>query len=97
MRFSTYENVEQETHNGHGIADLLREFREETMTLAKQEIALAKAEMKEKTSIVTRNTAYMVAGGLIAYAGLIFLLIAGMRLLSVALINADLNPPRWPG
>ena len=38
-----------------------------------------------------RNVGYLAIGGLIAYAGLIFLLFAGMRLLSVGLINAGLD------
>jgi len=92
MRYSTYERTEPETHDGHSIADLLRELREETMTLAKQEIALAKTEMKEKTSKLTRNAVYMAIGGLVAYAGFIFLLVAGMRLLNVGLINAGVTP-----
>jgi len=89
-RYSTYgsaETVTEEVHDGHSIADLLRELREETTTLAKQEIALAKAEMKEKTGKLTRNAAYLAIGGLIAYAGLIFLFFAAMRGLSRALIN----------
>jgi hypothetical protein len=77
-----------EVHDGHTIAELLRDLREETVTLAKQEVALAKSEMKEKAAIVTRNVVYIAAGGLVAYAGLIFLIFAGMRLLTFGLINA---------
>lgn len=91
MRYSTYERTEPETHDGHTIADLLRELREETMTLAKQEIALAKTEMKEKTSKLTRNAVYLGIGSLVAYAGFIFLLVAGMRLISVGLVNAGVS------
>src|SRR5688500_2873678 len=78
--------------DGHSIADLLRELREETVTLAKQEAALAKTETKEKAGKFGRNAAYLVVGGLIAYAGLIFLLFAGMRLLTIGLERAGNSP-----
>jgi len=78
--------------DGHSIADLLRELREESVTLAKQEITLAKTEMKEKAGKFGRNAAYLLVGGLIGYAGLIFLLFAGMRLLTIGLERAGINP-----
>lgn len=91
IRPETAEPVGEAQPDGHSIADLLRELREETVTLAKQEVALAKAEMKEKTGKLGRNAAYFGVGGLIAYAGLIFLLFAGMRLLTLGLVRAGIN------
>ncbi|MBA4148543.1 MAG: phage holin family protein [Verrucomicrobia bacterium] len=81
-----------EAQVGHSIADLLRELREETVTLARQEVALAKTEMKEKAGKLGRNVAYLAVGGLIAYAGLIFLLFAGMRGLTFGLVAGGMNP-----
>jgi hypothetical protein len=84
--------IRPETEERHSIADLLRELREESVTLVKQEVALAKTEMKEKGAKLGRNAAYLAAGGLIGYAGLIFLLFAGMRLLTLGLVRAGIDP-----
>lgn len=78
--------------DGHSIAYLLRELREETFTLAKQEVALAKTEMKEKVSKIGRNATYLGIGALIGYAGVIFLLFAAVRGITVALTNAGISP-----
>jgi hypothetical protein len=58
------------------IGELLKELRDDTTTLLRQEVALAKTEMSEKASRAGRNAAYIAAGGAVAYAGLIFLLLA---------------------
>lgn len=58
------------------LADLIRELRDETTTLLRQEVALAKTEMIEKISLVAKNIAYVIVGGAIAHLGLIFLLLA---------------------
>ncbi|MFN7141201.1 MAG: phage holin family protein [Limisphaerales bacterium] len=91
-RGTTPEFEAEATHGRHSIADLLRELREESVTLVKQEVALAKTEMKEKAAKIGRNAAYLVVGGLIGYAGLIFLLFAGMRGLTLGLVAAGIQP-----
>lgn len=73
------------------IVDLLKELRDESLTLMRQEIALAKTELAEKTSRVGRNVAYLAVGGLILYAGLLFLLGAAMYAIFVGLLKADLS------
>jgi len=92
METTTYGTRSSTEHDGHTIADLLRELREESLTLAKQEVALAKAEMKEKAGKIGRNIAYLAVGGLVAYAGLIFLLFAAMRGISAALLAGGMDP-----
>ena len=70
------------THeSGLSIFGLVRELREETRMLIKQEIELAKAEISEKTSKMGRNATYMGIGGFVAYAGGI-LLLAGLGALA---------------
>lgn len=76
------------TQHDHSLSALIRELRDETTTLLRQEVALAKAEMSEKTSRLTRNFIYIALGGVIAYAALVVLLIAVRDLLMVALVNA---------
>jgi len=81
------------------VADLFRELREETTTLLKQEVTLAKTEMTEKAARVGRNAAYLAIGGLVAYSGLIFILVALSALTILGLERAGLDPDiaRWLG
>ncbi|HEX8313176.1 MAG TPA: phage holin family protein, partial [Chthoniobacteraceae bacterium] len=59
------------------IGDLLKELRDETTTLFREEVTLVKKEMSEKLSQTTRNVGYLATGSLIAFAALIMLLFAG--------------------
>ena len=71
---------------------LVRELRDETKTLIKQQIQLAKTEMSEKLSCFGKNAAFLGVGGFIAYAGLIVLLAGLASLLAYAFANAGLQP-----
>lgn len=62
--------------NERTVADLVKELRDETTVLIQQELALAKTEATEKVNRFTRNVAYVATGGLVAYAGFFFLLLA---------------------
>jgi xanthine/uracil permease len=81
------------------VADLIRDLREETTTLLKQEVALAKTEMSEKAAKVGRNVAYLAIGGLVAYAGLMFILLALSALAMAGFENMGLSESvaRWLG
>ncbi|MFP4165071.1 MAG: phage holin family protein [Chitinispirillaceae bacterium] len=68
-------SVEEES-----VGDLLRDFRDEAINMARQQIELAKTETSEKVSKFSRNAAYLAAGGAVAYAGGLFLL-AGLTYL----------------
>lgn len=54
---------------------LLSELRDESTTLLRQEVALAKAELGEKAAEVGRGAAHVAIGGAVAYAGGIVMLI----------------------
>lgn len=58
------------------LGSLLKELRDETTLLVRQEVALARTEMSEKFSKLSRNAGYLGAGALVAYSGLTFLLLA---------------------
>lgn len=58
------------------LGDLFKELADETRTLVRQEIQLAKTEVGEKAKQAGRNVGLLVAGGLVAYAGLITVAIA---------------------
>jgi xanthine/uracil permease len=84
-------NSESTTHP-NSIPSLLRDLRDETTTLFRQEVALAKTEMKENVSRMTSHAVHIAVGGFVAYAGVIVLLIGIGHLLGALLIRAGLDP-----
>ena len=56
------------------LGDLFGELSQETSTLIRQEVQLAKAEMSEKVSEIGKNVAILAVGGFLAYAGLLALI-----------------------
>jgi uncharacterized membrane protein YqjE len=60
--------------NGPSLGQLFSDLSTDFSELVREEIRLARVETMEKVSTVTRSVVSMVAGGLIAYAGLLFLL-----------------------
>lgn len=73
------------------LGQLIKEFRDEMTALFRAEVALARTEMSEKASRFSRNLAYLVAGALVAFAGLVVLLIAAGAAVSAALIAAGME------
>ena len=69
------------------LADLIRELRDEFTVLLRQEVAMAKTEMSEKASIVSRNASSLVVGGAVAFLAITFLLLSvtgGLALMIMA-------------
>src|SRR5215210_2787880 len=83
-------NNPEPTHS-NSIPGLLRELRDETTTLLRQEVALAKTEMKENVSRMGSHAAHMAVGGFVAYAGIIVLLIGIGHLLGAILIRMGMD------
>ncbi|MEX0937222.1 MAG: phage holin family protein [Pirellulales bacterium] len=77
--------------DSRSLADLWRQLRNEMTALLRQEVALAKTETTEKVSRVARNGMYLAIGGLVAYAGVILLLVAATAGLYVGLVAAGLT------
>ena len=73
------------------VKELFAELSREGRTLVQQELALAKVELKEKAVVAGMGAVWIVAGGLVAYGG-VLALIAGLVL---ALIAFGL--PAWAG
>ena len=67
--------MDERSANGdaRSIVDLIKELRDESTTLVRQEIALAKAEMSEKASKAARNAAFLALGGVVTGIAAIFL------------------------
>jgi len=58
------------------LGELFSDLSEDLSTLVRKEIALARTETVEKVSSAGRSVGSMLAGGMIAYAGVICVLIA---------------------
>ncbi len=74
------------------IPTLLKQLRDDSTSLVKQEVALFKTEMSEKASRLGRNSVYVAVGGFVALLGLIFILQAVSSLVTVGLVAAGLDP-----
>jgi|SRR5687768_9578499 len=70
---------------------LVRELKDETQALIREEVALAKTEMSEKMSCYAKNAASVAIGGFVAYAGVIVLLLGLGALLGQLFMNLG-----WP-
>lgn len=79
-RESTLPNTDRRqwvvSENGYSLGDLINGLTSDLATLLRQEVQLARAETMEKVSASIQSMVWMVAGGLVAYAGVIALLIA---------------------
>jgi uncharacterized membrane protein YqjE len=64
------------------LGELFAELAQETSTLVRQEVNLAKVEMSEKASRAGRHIGILAAGGALAYAGLLAILAAVIVLLN---------------
>jgi hypothetical protein len=80
-----------ESPHPNSIPGLLRELRDETTTLLRQEVKLAKTELKENVSRMGSHAAHIAIGGFVAYAGVIVLLIGIGHLLGALLVRAGLD------
>jgi uncharacterized membrane protein YgdD (TMEM256/DUF423 family) len=84
--------MNHETHTpSSSIATLLRDLRDETTTLLRQEVELAKTEMSEKASHLMSNAIQIAIGGFVAYAGAIVLLFGLADLVGTILIRAGME------
>ncbi len=53
------------------LGELLAELSQETAELVRREVRLAEAEMTQKAYRVGKNAGFLIAGGALAYAGLL--------------------------
>ncbi len=84
--------MNSDTTQPNTLPNLLRDLRDETTTLLRQEVALAKAELKENASNLTSHAVQIAIGGFVAYAGVIVLLIGLGLLVSWLLVRAGMAP-----
>lgn len=67
------------------IGELFSELSQETRTLLRQEVELAKVEMSRKASHVAQNVAFLALGGAVAYAGFLALIAAVILLIGTVI------------
>ncbi len=77
--------------SSNSIPGLLRDLRDETTTLLRQEVALAKSEVKANVSRMGSHAVQIAIGGFVAYAGVIVLLIGIGHLLGAVLIRTGMD------
>ena len=86
-----HEKVSYPEHES--VIDLIKDFRDEVMLLARQEMELAKTEMNEKLSRITSNVTALAIGAIISFASLIVILGGLSVLLAWAFAAAGLSVP----
>ncbi len=64
----------QQSRDDRSLGELFAELAQETSTLVRQEVNLAKTEMSHKASRAGRHIGVLAAGGAVAYAGLLAIL-----------------------
>jgi len=77
-----------QSRDNRSLGELFSELAQETSTLVRQEVNLAKTEMSDKASRAGKHVGVLAAGGALAYAGLLAVL-AGI----IALLNSVM--PLW--
>jgi cytochrome c biogenesis protein ResB len=77
--------VGREPADNRSLGDLLKELRDESSRLIRQEVELAKTEMHEKAMATVRDGRMIGVGSVLAHAGLIVLLIGLAAMATYAL------------
>lgn len=67
------------------LGELFSDLANETSTLVRNEVALAKVELTEKATALGKNMAALVVGGAVAYAALLAICAAVILLLAMAM------------
>ncbi len=67
------------------LGELFSELAQDTSTLVRKEVQLAKTEMSQKASRVGKDVGFLAAGGAVAYAGLLGILAGVIVLLGQAI------------
>lgn len=71
-----YETYETYTTDERSLGELFSHLWTDTRTLISKEVELAKTEMSEKASVMSKSLAFLAAGGFVAYAGFLAILAA---------------------
>ena len=72
--------------------NLIRNLRDETVTMMRQEVELVKTETSEKISSIVKNSVFTVIWSAVFYAGFLFLLTGLTFLGYFGLVNLGMSP-----
>ena len=75
--------------DNRSLGELFGDLAQNTGTLVRQEVELAKTEMTQKATRVGKDIGFLLAGGAVAYAGLLAILAA------IAIGLGQLGVPWW--
>lgn len=75
------------------IIQMVKDLRNDAMTLVRQEVALARKEMTRKVAGLGRNAVFLAVGALVGLYGLFFILLALNNLLFAGLAKAGFSGP----
>ncbi len=75
--------------DNRSLGELFGDLAQNTGTLVRQEVELAKTEMTQKATRVGKDIAFLLAGGAVAYAGFLAILAA------IAIGLGQLGVPWW--
>jgi hypothetical protein len=64
----------RDSKNDRSLGELFSELAQDTSTLVRKEVQLAKTEMSQKASRLGKDVGFLAAGGAVAYAGLLAVL-----------------------
>lgn len=78
----------QPAKEDRSLGELLSQLTQDVVTLVRQELTLAKAEMSQKFGDIGKQLGLLMFGGALAYAGVLALVAA----LVLALANAGMQP-----
>ncbi len=67
------------------LSELFSELTQETTTLVRQEVQLAKTEMSQKASRIGKDVGFLAAGGAVVYAGLLAIIAGVIFLLGLVI------------
>jgi Flp pilus assembly protein TadB len=74
-----------QSRDDRSLGELFSELSQETTTLIRQEVQLAKTEMSQKASQVGKDVGFLGAGGAVAYAGLLAIVAGVIALLGLVI------------
>ena len=64
----------RDSKDDRSLGELFSELAQDTSTLVRKEVQLAKTEMSQKASRVGKDVGFLAVGGAVAYAGLLAVL-----------------------
>jgi Flp pilus assembly protein TadB len=64
----------RDSKDDRSLGELFSELAQDTSTLVRKEVQLAKTEMSQKASRIGKDVGFLAAGGAVAYAGLLAVL-----------------------